>query len=197
MKAIAFHRMRFNFAQPINNLKTVMKRSKVIFGVMAIAGLAVVGCKKPDPNTPPAVGSANISGVIWANLDQSNDTDAFGAYIPGSEPEFAPSGTNMTFIINEGDLDYNPDPTFTYQNLYWNVAIGANGTFTVDVPAINRPLDVTVMFDDFYYAPQGYSFVNPDSNFFNDQTEFTLTAGASVLGIIDGGSYILEAAYLP
>lgn len=174
-----------------------MKRSKVIFGVLAIASVAVVGCKKPDPNTPPAVGSANISGVIWANTDWSNDTDAFGFYTAGSEPEFAPSGTNMTFIINEGDLDYNPDPTFTYQNLYWNVAIGANGTFSVDVPAINRPLNVTVQFDDFYYAPNGYSFANPDSNYFEDQMEYTLTAGATVNGIIDGGSYILEAAYLP
>lgn len=165
----------------------------MIFSALAIATVAFVGCKKDDPAEPSEPGSATISGVINADLNQNDDTLTGPIYDYLRNPEY-PSGANVTFVINEGDLDYNPAPGFNYQDLSWTVPISAtNGTYTVSVPAINQPVPVTMYFDEFNYDQIVYW---PDTTVYDYNHAFKVNGGMPVtLTVVNGGAYVYNDTY--
>ena len=121
---------------------------KTLLGIMTFAAMsfAVVSCSEEE-QTPVEPGSANVSGVIEANIDLANDTLTDGS--PETMWEFAPSGTVITFIIDGQDLDQNPQPGYNYKNLIYTATVGANGTYSVDLPAYETPINVDIEFNDF------------------------------------------------
>ena len=171
-----------------------MKRK--IFSALAIAAIAFVSCKKEDPATPGEPGTATIKGVITADLNQYDDTLMGGGYDPQRNLEVPPTGTNITFVVNEGDLDYSPAAGFNYNNLSYPVTIGSDGSFSVEVPAINQPVPVTVYFDEFNYNQQIYYFPQPDSVVYDMNHKFQVNMGTPVsLSVIAGGTYVYNNTY--
>jgi hypothetical protein len=134
---------------------------KTILSVMVVSVIALTSCKKTDPATPAEPGTCNISGIVQAPLDLSNDTLADGTYSFNENPELVASG-NLTFIVDSRDLDNDPDPSFTYQELSFSTAINA-GNYSIDVPAIVKPLMVEVYADDFNAEQRQFIASNPDS----------------------------------
>lgn len=123
---------------------------KTLLGIMTFAAMsfAVVSCSEEE-QTPVEPGTATVSGVIEANIDLANDTLSDGSNDPNGKWEFAPAGTKLTFVINGADLDQNPQPGYNYKDLNYTAEVGANGAYTVELPAYETPFNVSVKFDDF------------------------------------------------
>lgn len=134
---------------------------KTILTVIVVSGIALTSCKKTESATPAEPGTSNISGMVEAPLDLSNDTLPDGTYVFNSMPEVVNSG-NLTFIVNSKDLDHNPDPAYTYQKLSFSAAI-SGGKYSIDVPAISKPLTVDVYADDFNGVQRQFIAAKPDS----------------------------------
>jgi hypothetical protein len=166
-----------------------MKR--VILSAMVLVAMAFVSCEKTEPATPAEPGTCKLSGIAFADLDLSNDTTEVGTFIAGLNPEFVPSGVKLTFVVNSGDLDNNPDPSFDYQDLTYTATVGTNGAYSVTLPAIATALSVDVYFDDFMSSQRQYtadgSFESEDKTFFLG----TMTVG----GLINGISKIQNFTY--
>ncbi len=173
-----------------------MKRSRTIFGVIAVVAGALVSCNKTEPVPPATEGSATISGIITADLIQWNDTITGPIYIPQLYPEF-PSNKNIIWTINEFFLDPNPDPTFAYQNRSGSVAISStNGTYSITVPAISSVVPVTLYFDDYNYNQAIFYAPNPDSVVYDGNDLLKVNGGTSVtINVVAGGSFIYNDIY--
>lgn len=165
---------------------------KQFFSFVAIAALAFVSCKEEEKPTPADPGMATISGTITAPIDESNDTTNAGGYIYNYMPEFAPAGTMVHFIIDSEDLDPNPDYSYDYQELRYSTEIGTDGSYSMEVPAINQGVSVTVVFDEFnadhreYYGPQ------PDSVIVNQERFFL---GDASIYVYEGKTYVRNYTY--
>lgn len=167
-----------------------MKR--VILSMVAIAGIAVVSCKKTeDPATPAEPGTCVITGTVQAPLDLSNDTNAVGTYSYNLNPENVNSGT-ITFIVDSRDLDHNPDPSFDYQDLSIATSI-SSGSYSVEVPAISTPLTVDVYVDDFSADQRQYIFGNPDSVVYENRSYYV--GSFSVGSITSGATRVRDIMY--
>lgn len=120
---------------------------KKILTALAFATLAFVGCKK---NTPNAVelSDVQISGVILAYLDYTNDTNANGVYVEESVADPV-SGLRVYTVVNYEDLDETPDFGGNYKQVVISATTDANGAWTLTVPASNRPYDVEIIVDRF------------------------------------------------
>lgn len=122
---------------------------KKILTALAFATLAFVGCKK---NTPDAVelSDVQISGIILAHLDYTNDTNANGTYVAGSVADPA-SGVRVYTSINYLNLDETPNGgTGDYKTVVISATTDANGAWTLTVPASNKPYTVTVKTEEFF-----------------------------------------------
>ena len=88
----------------------------------------------------------------------------------------------MTFVINSEDLDHNPDPSYDYQDLSYSVAV-TNGTYSINVPAINTHLTVDVYFDDYNYdqIQADTTTVTSYKFFINPTTIGNVTQGATIV----------------
>ncbi|MBK7129745.1 MAG: hypothetical protein IPM74_05440 [Crocinitomicaceae bacterium] len=125
-----------------------MKRK--IFAALAISAIAFVSCKKEEPVAPSEPGTATLTGIITADLDVYNDTNSSGGY--QWNPEFAPSGTVVTAVIDGADLDPTPDAGYDYPDIIYTTTIGSGGVYTLsNVQCYNTPIDVVLMFNDFSY----------------------------------------------
>ncbi|WP_066755659.1 hypothetical protein [Crocinitomix algicola] len=167
-----------------------MKR--VFLSMVAIAGIALVSCKKTDdPVTPAEPGTCTISGTVHAPLDLSNDTTAAGTYIYNLNPEDVTSGI-ITFVVDSEDLDHNPDDDYIYKDLSFSASI-SGGEYSVEVPAISTPLTVDVYVDDFNADQRQYIAGNPDSVVYENMM---FSAGSMSLGgITEGASRVLNIEY--
>jgi hypothetical protein len=121
---------------------------KLILGIAALGLLALVSCnKESEQSTPDEPGSCTLTGNVWAALNLSNDTTDAGEFIAGLKNEEV-DGVNITFILNSGDLDHNPDPDFDYKDLSFTTTV-EDGLYSISLPAITTPLSVKVLLDDF------------------------------------------------
>lgn len=106
-------------------------------------------CKKDEATSTKETGSASVSGTLKANLDITNDTTLNGT--PQIQYENVPQGTFISFIIDSKDLEDHPDTTYNYAKLQYNTTVGANGAFSVSLPANANAINAEVRFGDFSY----------------------------------------------
>lgn len=116
-----------------------MKRNLSIITLLIALIVALFSCSK-DEQEPLEAGSAKVSGKLTANLDAGSITN---------QP--VPAGTGVTFIIDGADLDMKPDPNYTYDMVIRRASVGANGKYSITLPARQKPITVEVIFDDFEY----------------------------------------------
>lgn len=123
---------------------------KVYLRTLALSAiiLGAASCSK-ETQTALEPGTATIMGKVWVNSNETNDTMINGANPPAGTNELAPAGTQITFVIKGQDLDPNPQAGYPYKDIIKTATVGADGMYTVTVPAYEKALDVTIKYDDF------------------------------------------------
>lgn len=170
----------------------------VYLGAFAVATmlLAMASCKK-ETQTPLEPGTATIMGLVEANLNEANDTLSDGT---GEDQwELAPSGTTITFSIDSRDLDPSPQSGFTYKELLYTAQVGADGMYTVSVPAYERPINVDVMFNDFTANVTEWG-TDPGDTLANGrpatvQNRYSFSKSNESVSVYDGAVVVLDARY--
>lgn len=114
---------------------------------MAIAAIALTSCKKDEPATSE-LGEATITGNVWADLDQTNDTQN-GVYIQNLNPEGV-VGMQVSVEINTQNLAQNPIGGYDYEVRTYTATTDAAGNYTLVLPATDDAFSVTLQFQDIY-----------------------------------------------
>lgn len=122
-----------------------MKKEFKALAVFAMASLLVVSCAKEEQSVPEAPGTATVKGMAYANIDETNDTTATGAF--QTQYEAAPNGTKIIFSIDGYDLDPTPDNSYNYQTQYYTASV-SSGAYTIALPALNYS-EYDYVSDDF------------------------------------------------
>lgn len=160
--------------------------------------LALSSCSK-ETQTPLEPGTAKVMGWVGANLNEANDTFTDGSSTPDPVLEDAPAGTVITFTINSRDLDFNPQAGFPYKDLIYTAQIGADGTYSVDLPAYETPINVDIMFNDFAAQVTEWGMDPADTTATGMpatvQTRYSFSKGSESLSIYDKGVFVLDAEY--
>jgi len=126
------------------------KNILTLMALTLIAVFAISSCKKDEePATTSDMTHATIKGVVYADLDETNDTNTVD---PIKDYEFAPVGTKVILVVNSKDLVANPIAGKTYADITYETEVGANGVYTVTVDATAKTANYTVKADDFTYA---------------------------------------------
>lgn len=112
-----------------------MKRK--IFSVMAIAAIALVSCNKEEENTTE-LGEATISGNVWAELDQTNQTSE------------GVNGMQVSIEVNTQNWDQQPVTGYNYDQKVYETTTNSAGDYTLTVPATDDGYNVTIRFEDLY-----------------------------------------------
>ena len=125
--------------------------------VAILAGVAIIfsmGCKKDETTSPASLNLTNkgiIKGLVQAQLDLMNDTLA-------ATLEFAPAGTNVFVKVasaqytNQGDVAALKAGDTNLGFITYSTTIGANGEYSIEVPATDKGVEFTVWVDDFSYS---------------------------------------------
>lgn len=119
---------------------------KVFYSLLVLTGIFVAvsltSCKKKTTSSPvPIESTATIKGKVQADLDLTNALF-----------EKAPSGTRVIAIIDAEDLIDNPDPLISYGSIEYSGTINSEGEYTISVAAGTKPVNVTIICDDFVYT---------------------------------------------
>lgn len=174
----------------------------IYLGAFAVATmlLAMASCKK-ETQTPLEPGSATIMGLVEANLNEADDTLSDGSAIAnnGKDWELAPSGTMLTFSIDSRDLDPSPQGGFTYKELLYTAQVGADGMYSVTVPAYERPINVDVMFNDFAADVTEWG-EDPGDTLLNGapatvQKRYSFSKSSESVSVYDKAVIVLDARY--
>ena len=107
---------------------------------MAIAATFALGaCKNKAENPTPTTGKATIAGFATVDLDlaQAGNQGAI------------PSGTKVTVVVNTQDLAVAPQTGANFARRTYETTIGADGTFSVEIDAVARPITVEIRPDSF------------------------------------------------
>ena len=122
---------------------------KVMLSLLVVAGFgtALVSCKEEEPVQPKEAGTATVSGVAEADLETLGDTLDNGTYMQMLEP--VPSGTMIYFTYDSGELDPDRDMGYSYDEITLSTTVGANGEYSIELPAVASGVDYTITFADF------------------------------------------------
>ncbi len=135
-----------------NKIKfNLMKTTKTFLILIAfIAFSFVTSCTKcEDEPTPAAMSTAKIEGIVYANLDLTNDTNALGFY--ELQWEKVPAGTKLFARINSEDLDPTPDFNTEYQDILFETTVLTGGSYNLSVYAGVSDVTVLIKGQEFLY----------------------------------------------
>ena len=170
----------------------------IYLGAFATAAmlLALSSCSK-ETQTPLEPGTAKVMGLVRANLNEANDTLSDGSFQP--KWEMAPTGTVVTFTINSEDLDFNPQAGFPYKDLIYTAQTAADGTYSVDLPAYETPINVDIMFNDFSAQVTEFGQDPRDTTAAGlpatVQMRYSFSADSDSRSIYDKGIFVVDADY--
>lgn len=159
-----------------------MKIKKSFIGVMSFAAAmtVVTSCGKDETSEPLEPGTAQVSGKLFANLDETT-----------FQKQTVPEGTGITFVVNGEDLDHNPDPTYDYKDVIVRATANADGSYSTTLDAISTPYTADVVFDDFEF--EATIITTNDEGFQEVITERrTFSRGDATVGSIVEGKTIVE-----
>ena len=161
---------------------------KIVITAMSFAAVSLmfVACNKEDAQEPLEAGTAQISGKLFANLDETS-----------VQKQTVPAGTGITFIVDGRDLDHNPstDTTFEYKKRTIRATADADGNYSASLPAISRPYEVEVIFDDFEY--EATIITTNDEGFQEVVTErrtFSMPS-TTIAGVVEGKTIVKNYDY--
>lgn len=130
--------------------------------MLVVAGFstAFVSCKEDEPVEPREAGSAEVSGVLEADLEVIGDTLDNGTYMQMLEP--VPAGTMVYFTYNTGELDPDAQAGYNYDEVTLSTEVGSNGEYSIELPAVASGVDYTITFADFAYDQKIYDPNDPN-----------------------------------
>lgn len=172
----------------------------IYLGAFATAAmlLALSSCSK-ETQTPLEPGTAKVMGLVRANLNEANDTLSDGSASTDPKWEMAPTGTVITFTINSQDLDFNPQAGFPYKDLIYTAQTAADGTYAVDLPAYETPINVDIMFNDFSAQVTEWGMDPRDTTAAGlpatVQMRYSFSANSDSRSIYDKGIFVVDADY--
>ena len=149
---------------------------------MAIAAVALTSCKKDEPATSE-LGEATISGNVWADLDQTNDTEN-GVYVQSLNPEGV-VGMQVSVEINTQNLAQNPIGGYDYEIKTYTAMTDASGNYTLTLPATDDAFTVTLMYQDIYttrtvLAEDGMTGISENVEVSLGNRNVTIYSGATI-----------------
>ena len=116
-----------------------MKRK--VFSALAIIVIAMTACKKEELDTTE-LGSAEVKGNVWADLDLTNTTNEGAA------------GMQVTVEVNTSAWDQQPVAGYNYDKQVYTTTCGASGDYSLTIPATQEGYTITVTFEDLYTTRQ-------------------------------------------
>lgn len=169
---------------------------KIVLSLTAVALLVATACKKEE-QTPREAGAATVKGLVEVNSNLANDTLSDGSFSPMWET--VPAGTKLTFIIDGGDLDPNPDPTYNYKDQLYSTSVGSDGMYSISLPAYETPINAEVRFDDFETDLIDYG-TDPGDTTATGQpatvaTRTTFSRASTMVTIYDGAVVVNDYQY--
>lgn len=97
----------------------------IILSIALVALLFTMSsCEPKAPETEP-VAKVTVSGIVEAELN-----------IATIGLETVPSGTKLIFRIDSKDLVQSPSTTYQYQILQYETTVGADGKYSIELPAV-------------------------------------------------------------
>jgi hypothetical protein len=162
--------------------------------------LALSSCSK-ETQVALEPGTAKVMGLVRANTNEANDTFTDGSDMsPMKRWEMAPTGTVVTFTINSRDLDFNPQAGFPYKDLIYTAQTAADGTYSVDLPAYETPINVDIMFNDFDAQVTMWGLDPADTTAAGlpatVQRRYSFSKSAESKMIYDKGIFVVDADYM-
>lgn len=160
--------------------------SAIAFGIFAL--ILSTGCKKKETAPASTTGTATVEGYIKANLNTRNDTLPNGSY--SLIREGIPTSVVLTFTIDSYDLDKNPDPMYSYDEIKVTTMVDGSGHYSVSLPtpASANTINGTLKISDFDYKPIITSSQNTDS-----LAARVVISGPSIgFSIYNGGKTIVD-----
>lgn len=124
-----------------------MKRLINLAVILLVLSQILSSCGKEELASPVELNSsqkATLTGLVYAQLNLLNDTMV-------TKYEFAPSGTKIIVKIDARQLAVNPPEDVEFTDLLYTTEVKADGSFSIELPAISKGLEATVIFNDFTY----------------------------------------------
>ncbi|TRX53076.1 hypothetical protein FNH22_21445 [Fulvivirga sp. M361] len=174
-----------------------MKNFIYTFFIAGIVTLAM-SCETVDNpgaiNTIDETRTAKITGIVFANINERNDTTSTGA--GQTKYEFPPEGTTVFVEVNSADyatvaLD-DDDDGFEYQTLVFQTTTDANGEFEIDIPALAKFIDADIRSDNFL-ADQ--TIEDPDNPGSGTTRRALFDSANDGLRFIEGANYFIRIFY--
>lgn len=165
-----------------------MKRK--IFALMLIGGfLFTTSCIKDEQTSPASLDTsktATIKGLVRVQLDLLNDT-------LGLRLENAPAGTKITFRVNASQYVLNPSGT--YDDLIFETTLNSSGEYSIEIPATNKGVNVSIIPDEFVYN-QGQRKLQNGFWVADSPIRKKYSAGTySINGLVSGTTKVLDFNY--
>jgi hypothetical protein len=149
---------------------------------MAIAAIALTSCKKDEPATSE-LGSATITGNVWADLDQTDDMQN-GIFVQSLNPEGV-EGMQVSVELNTSNLVQNTVGGYDYEVRTYTATTAANGDYTLTLPATEDAFSVTLQYQDIYttrtiLAEDGVTGITEDVEVTLGNRSATIFSGATI-----------------
>lgn len=146
--------------EPHKPKTNTMKKFLLPIAVLILGGsISISSCKKEEESTDIVVSYASITGMAYANTNETNDTLANGA--SSMQYELVPSGTTIIAVVNPQDYTSNPDAQVNYENISYQATVGADGSYSFDtIAAYANSVNVTINYADFAYNTIDYTVDN-------------------------------------
>jgi hypothetical protein len=144
--------------------------------LLALGTLTLIGCKKEAEPVMAEYGKAEISGIAWAELDNT---------VAGYEK--VPAGTKIMAWINTADLITNANlSSGTYETKYYDGVVGANGSYKFTIDVNQKPVNVNIIPADFAF----------DQVISSTETQRSIyKAGSFSISVTKGGNKIQDINY--
>ncbi len=167
-------------------------RKIITFVFIGFLGLALFSsCEEDDQSSPATLDTtktATITGIVEAQLDLMNDTTE-------TTLEAAPNGTKLIFTVDADDYVLNPDEGINYNTLIYEVEV-TNGAYTIEVPAVEKGVDITITPVDFAYNQKQIDFdAELDDFVYTDEQRKVYTADEITVTVLPGQTKIVDFTY--
>ncbi|EJF53664.1 hypothetical protein SapgrDRAFT_1973 [Saprospira grandis DSM 2844] len=158
-----------------------MKNLAVVTFILAVFAFSITSCKKVDD--PQAVtvmenpGMATISGIVYAPVNDTTSADTY-----------APSGTELIVRVDPDDFPNVSVLNNGSEYMYYPVTVGANGTYSIDVPAPKTAASVRIY-------PQDFRANYIDGAGDTENAEFYYSGAYLTVSVFEGATVIQDFSY--
>ncbi len=101
----------------------------------------LVSCKEESIKTSNKIDlkrTATLTGIVYANLDLTSSTE-----------KTVPAGTPLKFLIDSKEFATVVVEGYVYQQLAYTTTVGSDGSYTIQLPALTKPISVQIVGSDF------------------------------------------------